>query len=403
MAYDVNYDDQRFKDVEGDKTEALSELESTYSDMVGKSDDFYKAQIDASKQWEKTQTENQQAQTDFAIEQIEQQKQQAEKEYKKEQSGAYKDWKVESNRYGANAETMAQQGMINSGYAESAQVSMYNTYQGRVAQAREVYNTAVMNYNNAIKDARLQNNSVLAQIAYQSLQTQLELSLQGFQYKNQLLLDKIARKNELDQMYYGRYQDVLNQINHEIAFNEQVRQYDQNFAEQVRQYNQDFDEQVRQYDQNFAEQVRQFNESMAFDKEKFEWQKSKSSGSGGGASKKKSSSGGSGASNDAYLKSDDETSKTKSGIPNVDKTEGVNAGGEEPNGYYRDLTGDEVASIVGDVSSFEDAIRLLKSSGKSTSGIYTKDVWEQKKKKGNDTANTYEDYLRTELIYRMLG
>jgi hypothetical protein len=230
MSYDVNYDDQRFKDVEADKTEALSELENTYSDMVNNSDKYYQAQVDASKQWEKTQTENQQAQTDFAIEQIEQQKQQAEKDYKKEQSGAYKDWKVESNRYGANAETMAQQGMINSGYAESAQVSMYNTYQGRVAQAREVYNTAVMNYNNAIKDARLQNNSVLAQIAYQSLQTQLELSLQGFQYKNQLILDKLAKKTEVDQMYYGRYQDVLNQINHENAFQFQLDQYNDQMA-----------------------------------------------------------------------------------------------------------------------------------------------------------------------------
>ena len=327
MAYDVNYDDQRFKDVEADKTEALSELENTYSDMVNNSDKYYQAQVDASKQWEKTQTENQQAQTDFAIEQIEQQKQQAEKEYKKEQSGAYKDWKVESNRYGANAETMAQQGMINSGYAESAQVSMYNTYQGRVAQAREVYNTAVMNYNNAIKDARLQNNSVLAQIAYQSLQTQLELSLQGFQYKNQLLLDKIARKNELDQMYYGRYQDVLNQINTEIAFNEQVRQYDQNFAEQVRQYNQDFAEQVRQYNENLAENKRQFNESMAFDKEQFEWQKSKSSGSGGGASKKKSSSGGSGASNDPYIKKDNKKDPLYGAAVDVIEARGGDASG----------------------------------------------------------------------------
>lgn len=230
MAYEVNYDDQRFKDVEADKTEALSELENTYSDMVNNSDKYYQAQVDASKQWEKTQTANQQAQTDFAIEQIEQQKEQAEKDYKKEQSGAYKDWKVESNRYGANAETMAAQGLTNTGYGESSQVAMYNTYQNRVAQARESYNVAVMNYNNAIKDARLQNNSVLAEIAYQALQTQLELSLAGFQYKNQLILDKTNKRLEVDQMYYSRYQDVLNQINHENQFQFQIDQYNEQLA-----------------------------------------------------------------------------------------------------------------------------------------------------------------------------
>lgn len=364
MSYDVNYDDQRFKDVEADKTEALSELENTYSDMVNSSDKYYQAQVDASKQWEKTQTANQQAQTDFAIEQIGQQKEKAEKDYKKEQSGAYANWKVESNRYGANAETMAQQGMINSGYAESAQVSMYNTYQNRVAQARENYNIAVMNYDNAIKDARLQNNSVLAQIAYQALQAQLELSLQGFQYKNQLVLDKLARKTEIDQMYHNRYQDVLNQINHENAFQFQIDQY---------------------------------NDQMAM---------KNAAASAGSSRRVKASGGGDDKPIDNTGGPIDDTGAlivNNGGTPNVDKTEGLNAGGEEPNGYYRDLTGDEVASIVGNVASFEDAILLLKRSGKSTSGIYTKDVWEQKKKKGNDTANTYEDYLRTELIYRMLG
>ena len=241
--YDINYDDERFGQVESDKQQALTELEQTYGGMIGESDKYYQAQIDASKQWADQQQQIQQEQTDFTIEQIEQQKDQAHKDYTKEQSGAYVDWKKQSNQYGVAAEQQAAAGMAGTGFSESSQVSMYNTYQNRVAQARESYNMAVLNYNNAIKDARLQNNAVLAEIAFQALQTQLELSLQGFQYKNQLILEQANKKTELDNTYYNRYLDVLNQINTENAMAEEVRQYNQNYEFQVKQFN----EEIRQY------------------------------------------------------------------------------------------------------------------------------------------------------------
>ena len=188
--YDINYDDSRFTQVETDKNNALAEVDNTYDDMIANSDSFFQQQIDASKEWAETQTKNQQEQTDFAIEKIEQEKAQAKKDYTKEQSGAYVDWQKQSNQYGANAEQAAAAGMTNTGFSESSQVSMYNTYQNRVATAREVYNNAVLNYNNAIKDAQLQNNARLAEIAYQALQEQISLSIEGFQYKNQLIIDK---------------------------------------------------------------------------------------------------------------------------------------------------------------------------------------------------------------------
>ena len=256
--YEVNYDDERFAKVEADKQEAMSEMESTYDGMIGESDKYYEAQKDASKQWADTQSQLQQEQTDFAIEQIEQQKDQAQKDYTKEQSGAYVDWQKQSNQYGANAEQMAAAGMTSTGFSESSQVAMYNQYQNRVATARETFSRAILNYDNAIKEARLQNNSVLAEIAYQALQTELELSLQGFQYKNQLLLDKANKKVEMDNMYYNRYLDVLNQINHENAMAEEIRQYNQNYELSVKQY----EESIRQFDKSYELQVKEFDESI---------------------------------------------------------------------------------------------------------------------------------------------
>lgn len=247
MAYEIDYNDDRFTQVESDKQTALSDLESTYADMINDSDAYYQAQIDAAQEWADKQSQLQQEQTDLAIEEIEWQKELTQKDYLKEQSAAYVDWMKQSNKYGANAEEMASAGLAGSGFSESSQVSMYNTYQNRVATARESYNQAVVNYNLAIKEARLQNNAALAEIAYQALQTQLELSLEGFQYKNDLILSLTETKLAVEESYYNRYLDVLQQINTENALAEEVRQFNASLAEDQRQFNESLAANQSQY------------------------------------------------------------------------------------------------------------------------------------------------------------
>jgi hypothetical protein len=234
---EINYDDERFAKVETDKNTALAEVDSTYQGMIDKSQGFYNEQIQAAKDYGETQTQLQQEQTDFAIDQINQQKEQAEKDYHKEQSAAYVDWQKQSNDYGSNAEKMADAGLAHSGYSESSKVAMYNAYQNRLATARETFSKAVLNYDNAIKDAQLKNSAVLADIAFQTLQTTLNLGMQGFQYENQLILDRLNQKTQLDQVYYNRYQDVINQMNTENSMAEQVRQFNASLAEDQRQFN----------------------------------------------------------------------------------------------------------------------------------------------------------------------
>ena len=303
MAYEINYNDKRFTEVTSQKNAALKESEKTYDQMIKDSDKYFNQQTEALKQYGDKQSQLQQEKTDFAIEKIEQQKEQAKSDYLKEQSASYVDWQKQSNDYGSNAEKMAEGGLAHTGYSESSQVSMYNTYQNRVATARESYMRAVLNYDNAIKDAQLQNNSVLAEIAYETLQKSLELSLQGFQYKNQLVLEKANAKREIDNTYYSRYQNVLSQINTENALAEQIRQYNESMAEQKRQY----------------------NESLALQKAQFEWQKknssvssSRSSGSSGGSSSgsakiSKSSTGGVGAA----VKASSDASKKNAALKSV--------------------------------------------------------------------------------------
>lgn len=199
---------------------AIDESNNTYDSMIAQSDKAYNDQInslEAQKNNTDPVSQAMKEQTDFAIEKIEQQKAQAQKDYTKEQSAAYVDWKKQSDPYGANAEQMASMGMANTGYAESSQVAMYNAYQNRVAAARESYNTAVQNYNNAMTEARLQNNSALAKIAADALAKQLELSLKMVEQRNVLLSDKVDQKLKIDSEHYSRYKDVLNQLYKEEA------------------------------------------------------------------------------------------------------------------------------------------------------------------------------------------
>lgn len=234
----ANYEeDKRLSQIEKAEKAELKESDKMYDGMINSSDKYYDKQIEAVENWGDKQAQLQQEQTDFTIEKINQQKDQAHKDYMKEQSGAYVDWQKQSNQYGVNAEKQAENGLAFTGYSESSQVAMYNQYQNRVAVARESYNKAVLEYDNMMKEARLQNNAALAQLAFQTLQTSLELGLQGFQYKNQLILDKANAKANIKDRNYNKYQNTLQQIHQEKALAEQIRQYNESLAEEKRQFN----------------------------------------------------------------------------------------------------------------------------------------------------------------------
>lgn len=232
----IDYNDQRFQQVNNEKQQKLNEVNTTYNNMINQSDQYYNNLAKEAEAYGNKQQELQQQKTDFAIDKIEQQKEWAKQDYTKEQKGAYQDYAKQTNNYGVNAEQMAQNGLLGTGYAESSRVAMYNAYQNRVATARESYNRAVVDYDNAIKDAQLSNNSVLAELAHNTLQTKLELALQGFQYKNDLIKTKLNEVNKVEDSYYSRWNDVLQQINKEKAFEyqkERDRIADQQYAQSL--------------------------------------------------------------------------------------------------------------------------------------------------------------------------
>lgn len=265
----TTYEDERLTEIETEKQQTLTETENTYQGMIDNSADFYQKQIDASKEWTEKQTELQNEQTDFAIEQIEQQKEQAEKDYQKEQSAAYVDYQKMSNDYSVGAEERAASGFSRSGFSESSQVAIYTAYQNRVATAREAVHRAFQNYDNQMTEARLQNNVALAQLAHDGLMAELQYEMEAFQYGNQLLLEKLNSKLNINTTYHTMQQNVLSQINQENALAEEIRQFNESKALQEKQ---------------LAEEQRQFNEQMAYTKSKSSGGGSSSSGSVSGYS-----------------------------------------------------------------------------------------------------------------------
>jgi hypothetical protein len=215
-----------YNDVDG----AISEVNDRYDDMVAESNKFYNAQINNINSFAAKQAQLQQERTDFEVKKIEQQKEETRKNYEKERQAAYTDYQKEINPYGVNAEYMASQGMSGTGYAESSRVKMFTAYQNRVAVAKQTYDQAVINFNNAMTEAQLQNNSALAQLAFNTFQQTLELAFEGFMRNNELITQKANERLQLEQIYYQREQDRINNLRADEQWNRTLEQDEINTA-----------------------------------------------------------------------------------------------------------------------------------------------------------------------------
>jgi hypothetical protein len=222
--YAVDYEDERLTTIKSEEQTQLEQNAQMYDGMIQGVDEQYKGIADTIQSNADKLAQTQQENTDFQVQQIEQQKEQAQKDYTKEQSGAYVDFQKQSNQYGVNAEQMAMQGLAGSGYSESSKVAMYNQYQNRVAVARETLSKVIMNYDNNIQQAILQNNSTIAQIQSEASLKQAEILLEGFNQKNTLLQQQMEREMQLKSLYQNKWQSELDQINKENALAEEVRQ-----------------------------------------------------------------------------------------------------------------------------------------------------------------------------------
>lgn len=269
----IDYNDSRFTDLTNEKNNAINESNTTYDNLINESNKYYEDLINQNKDAADKQKELQNEQTKLTIDKIEQEKQKSERDYEKEQKGAYQDYMRQSNVYGSNLQAMGQKGLSGSGWSETIQSGYYNTYQNRYAQARESFNDIVLNYNNNIKEAQLQNSSALAKIYADAQEKQLELALQNFSVIKDLKLSKQNAATALDSEYNNRWRQVESQINSENSLAEQIRQYNESLALQKQQLAQS----QAQWEKEFALSQKK----LAEEKRQFNLNYSKSSSSGG--------------------------------------------------------------------------------------------------------------------------
>lgn len=230
--YDVNYDDKRFQDVENEKQSELKKYNDTYDNLINERNNFTKEQQDMIDRWENTQKDIANKNLEYQKDLIEQERKKSEQAYQNEAKASYIDYQKEVDKYGVSRENVVNNGLSNSGYAESSKVDMYNTYQNRLGTARKSMQDAGIEFDNAIRQAQLSNDETLAQNALKALQEKLNIALEGFNYKTEQENNRLNWNYNVNNNYYNRYKDVESQINYENETAEKIRQYNENMAYQ---------------------------------------------------------------------------------------------------------------------------------------------------------------------------
>lgn len=143
-------------------------------------------------------------QTEQNVAELERQKAEVDKEATKTNQGLYTEYKKATNPYGVNAEQLYSKGLGNSGYAETTQTNLYNTYQKNVTNTINNAQKLKSDFDFEINKARQNGDITLAQNA-----------LEIYKQKMQLLTQEYELRNNREQYLYQKEQDALAQSNWE--------------------------------------------------------------------------------------------------------------------------------------------------------------------------------------------
>ena len=164
--------------------EAIDELQNQTNQMYNQQQDQQNNIIDIG--------------TQQAVDELERNKQKTDQELLKTNRALYTDYQKQINPYGVNAERLAEQGLANSGLAETTKANYYNTYQTARTEATNNANTIKADFDADIVKAR-QNGDI------QKAQSALEL------YKQKIadLSNFYNLRFNVDQFNYQKQRDTV--------------------------------------------------------------------------------------------------------------------------------------------------------------------------------------------------
>lgn len=260
-------EEERYQKLANERQAALDKSNQTYDDLLQQNTAYTNSLNDYLTNYQNTQNDIYDKQTQFNVDLQNQNKQKAEQEYQKEAQASKNAYYDFINPYGVQREIQAQNGLANSGYSETVKSQAWTTQQNRTAQARATMNQAKLQFDNAIKEAYLQNDTLKAELALKMLEQKQNEMLRSFNYVSDTQQQRLSNNQNLDSDYNNRYNTLYGQIADEKATAEAIRQYEKNFLEQQRQYNETLAQNQRQWEAEQAEKQRQYNETMAYQKE----------------------------------------------------------------------------------------------------------------------------------------
>lgn len=161
-------------------------------------------------------------QTQMQVDSLGRQKEQIDREATQQNRAIYQDYKKNSNPFGQQAENLAGQGLGNSGYAETTQARMYNTYQNNITATLNNARQLKADVDFQINQARQTGDITLAQNA-----------LQLFNQRMQLLSQEYDMRNNREQFLYQKSQDALAQRNWQTEFDYNKSVADRNYNYQL--------------------------------------------------------------------------------------------------------------------------------------------------------------------------
>lgn len=206
-------------------------------------------------------------QTQMNIDALEKNKTEVDQQVAKTNQGLYSEYKKATNPYGVNAEQLYSRGLGNTGYAETTQTNLYNTYQKNVTDTVNNAQKLKSDFDFQISQARQNGDITLAQNA-----------LQIYMQKMQLLTQEYELRNNREQYLYQKEQDALQQSNweKEYAYQQERDAVSDNQWQQSFDYGKSRDQIAdNQWQQTFdynksRDEVsdRQYAEQMAYQKER---------------------------------------------------------------------------------------------------------------------------------------
>lgn len=208
-------------------------------------------------------------QTEMNIAELEKNKQEIDKDVDKTNKALYAEYRKASNPYSSNAENLASQGLGNSGYAETTQTNLYNTYQRNITDTLNNARDLKSDFDFQINKARQTGDLTLAKNA-----------LEIYNQKMQLLTQEYELRNNREQFLYQKEQNALAQNNweKEYAYQQERDKVSDNQWQQSFDYNKNRDQiNDNQWQQTFDYNKNRDNISDNQWQQSFDYQKQRDS------------------------------------------------------------------------------------------------------------------------------